>query len=476
MESNRGILTCIFFLTFVIRTQSQEIILSVNRTPGKDICTIMRCSNADSSDGRFYSITSVNFFDISKPGAPLKVASAGMRDNLGLVVIPDKIKDINGTVSTTRTLILVTLNLLNETDCLEGVFLCQINFVNKSGREDKISKDSSSADNSNCTIPKYKLSKLQEKYNIDTTKFINEKNDSVQKLSNCKKYNTTLSQKYSNLEKEFNSSKSEISTLREDLHSCEEKVTELNETGSADKAQVTRLRDELSKIDKDLRQSSFISGLMLLKIMELSTQKQIQQTCFRKKQSVMALEPVRISATTMALCDTETDEGGWVIIQRHTSGYIDFYQDWQHYKNGFGSFETDYWLGLDNIHNLNAQGYTTLRVDVVYQGVKYYAEYASFNIGDETTKYQLSIDGYSGTAMDAMKNQNGMQFSTSDSDNDINTEYSCAVRLHSAWWFNNCTDANLNGVWGAHDKTGLRWTPLTGSESVTFSEMKIRHV
>ena len=90
-------------------------------------------------------------------------------------------------------------------------------------------------------------------------------------------------------------------------------------------------------------------------------------------------------------------------------------------------------------------------------GYWYWAEYSTFSISDEVGKYQLTVDGYSGDAGDAMRsaqhaywNANGMMFSTSDSDND-NLPTNCAVVHGGGSWYNGCVvsclSKNDNGIW-----------------------------
>ena len=81
----------------------------------------------------------------------------------------------------------------------------------------------------------------------------------------------------------------------------------------------------------------------------------------------------------------------------------------------------------------------------------YFAEYSTFSISDEASKYRLTVSGYSGNAGDAMAgaqeanwNANGMKFSTPDSDNDAVDGYSCAGRRGGGWWFNHCAVSFLN--------------------------------
>ncbi|KAL9983039.1 hypothetical protein ACROYT_G005163 [Oculina patagonica] len=64
-----------------------------------------------------------------------------------------------------------------------------------------------------------------------------------------------------------------------------------------------------------------------------------------------------------------------------------------------------------------------------------YAEYASFAISDEASKYKLSLGSYSGSAGDSLSYHNGHPFSTKDQDND-SWDYNCAVQYKGAWWYN----------------------------------------
>ncbi|CAG5126902.1 unnamed protein product [Candidula unifasciata] len=178
----------------------------------------------------------------------------------------------------------------------------------------------------------------------------------------------------------------------------------------------------------------------------------------------------------LALCDTETDGGGWTIIQRRVLGNEDFYRGWDDYKRGFGTPDTDFWIGNDIIHDRTSQGYNELRIDLVYKGIKIFAHYTNFNLTDESSGYLITTGGFSGNVYDSMSIQNGYKFTTFDRDND-RSDYNCAVRYHGAWWYNSCYDSSLNGAWGDSDLTGISWhntsTTLTG---ISFTEMKIRHV
>ena len=182
----------------------------------------------------------------------------------------------------------------------------------------------------------------------------------------------------------------------------------------------------------------------------------------------------------------ETDGGGWTVFQRRKDGSVDFNREWVEYERGFGNLSSDYWLGLTSLHQLlQLNGANELRIDMKdYSGNSAYAKYSSFNVGDSNSKYTLNVSGYSGTAGDAMTasgysyyNVNGMKFSTKDQDNDKQSIGHCAGQHKGGWWFNNCHQAFLNGLYQkgfyrTWDK--ILWYTWTGQSSLAFSEMKFR--
>ena len=103
-------------------------------------------------------------------------------------------------------------------------------------------------------------------------------------------------------------------------------------------------------------------------------------------------------------CDMETDGGGWTVFQRRMDGSDDFDRGWNDYKRGFGDIDDDYWLGLTSLHQLLQPNETNeLRIDMKdYSGNSAYAKYSSFDVGDSSSKYTLSVSGYRGTAGDGM--------------------------------------------------------------------------
>ena len=165
------------------------------------------------------------------------------------------------------------------------------------------------------------------------------------------------------------------------------------------------------------------------------------------------------------------------MFQRRQDGSVDFYRGWNDYKSGFGQLTAEFWLGNDKIRRLAAARPNTLRVELEdWNGVRVYAKYGKFTIGDEQAKYRLEVGSYSGTAGDSIiAHHNNMAFSTKDRDNDRSSS-NCAVSFTGAWWYGACHHSNLNGKYlgRKYDDRGARWRGFRESLSLKFSEMKLR--
>uniref|UniRef100_A0A8W8JLR7 Fibrinogen C-terminal domain-containing protein n=1 Tax=Magallana gigas TaxID=29159 RepID=A0A8W8JLR7_MAGGI len=92
-----------------------------------------------------------------------------------------------------------------------------------------------------------------------------------------------------------------------------------------------------------------------------------------------------------------------------------------------------------------------------FNGEKAYAVYSNFSVGDETSKYKLEVNGYSGNAGDSLGLHNNMKFSTPDQDNDGNSNGNCASAYRSAGWFNRCYYANPNGQYIDSEEIGYEY-------------------
>lgn len=193
------------------------------------------------------------------------------------------------------------------------------------------------------------------------------------------------------------------------------------------------------------------------------------------------VKPENINKLMQVWCEQRHDPGGWTVIQRRMDGSVNFFRNWETYKQGFGNIDGEYWLGLENIHWLTSQGNYKLLVTLEdWSGRKTFAEYASFRLEPEADFYKLRVGRYHGNAGDSLTWHNGKQFTTLDRDHDAYTG-NCAHYQKGGWWYNACAHSNLNGVWyrGGHYRSryqdGVYWAEFRGgSYSLKKVTMMIR--
>ena len=161
-------------------------------------------------------------------------------------------------------------------------------------------------------------------------------------------------------------------------------------------------------------------------------------------------------------CNMEVAGGGWTVIQRRMDGAVDFYANWEKYATGFGDLAGDHWIGNRALHAITQEKDYILRVEMETEsGEKLLSTYQNFKVGSEKNLFALTLDvegefGYLGTTDDLLSYQNGMSFSTWDSDNSYAT-FNCAKAYASGWWFKSCTYSNLNGVFGHSEHQTIWW-------------------
>ena len=75
-------------------------------------------------------------------------------------------------------------------------------------------------------------------------------------------------------------------------------------------------------------------------------------------------------------------------------GTVNFNRTWDSYKKGFGTTDTEYWLGNDLIHLMTVNKDQKLKVEIEHGGLTAYADYSEFWISDESSKYTLHVGGF----------------------------------------------------------------------------------
>ncbi|XP_025100264.1 uncharacterized protein LOC112567710 [Pomacea canaliculata] len=209
----------------------------------------------------------------------------------------------------------------------------------------------------------------------------------------------------------------------------------------------------------------------------------VPESCrdFQKMGGKTGVYPIQMTDNTETLtvwCDMDSGDGGWLVFQRRRDGSVDFYRNWEQYENGFGNVTGEFWLGLSRLYRLTKVKPVRMRVDLgEVNGESHYAEYSSFTVGGPETNYRLNVSGYSGDVGNSLPFQNYQSFSTYDRDNDKDSG-NCAVNYHGAWWYRDCHNTNLNGLYkadGANGGDGICWGNVHNDDrSFTFSEMKLK--
>ncbi|PIK48186.1 hypothetical protein BSL78_14929 [Apostichopus japonicus] len=115
---------------------------------------------------------------------------------------------------------------------------------------------------------------------------------------------------------------------------------------------------------------------------------------------IYTIKPTNWTGDSFDVFCNITDGGGWTVFQRRVNGSVEFYRNWQSYKEGFGEMDHEFWLGNDKLYDLTIQGDYQLRIDMVNKdGALYYAKFDLFRINDESDNYKLSkLGNYSGNA------------------------------------------------------------------------------
>ena len=177
-------------------------------------------------------------------------------------------------------------------------------------------------------------------------------------------------------------------------------------------------------------------------------------------------------------CDTITDGGGWIVIQRRQDGSVDFNKNWVDYENGFGNLTGEFWYGLRAIRCLtDRRGPWELRIDYTFtNGTKGYLSYGYLRVGPDTEQYPLTISGFEGVTTDPITGThslNQMKFTTRDRNND-QAGHNCAVQGHGGnaggWWYNDCSQIHPN-----HKYNHKQTIYLNGKwHRLVFIEIKIR--
>ncbi|KFB44819.1 AGAP011197-PA-like protein [Anopheles sinensis] len=173
-----------------------------------------------------------------------------------------------------------------------------------------------------------------------------------------------------------------------------------------------KMRKEISQLTQKLNQSD----AQILNSLRAPRNKGPFKSCKDAPANVSGVYSIRLSEHAFsfeAFCEQNSFGGGWLVMQYRFNGSLDFYRNWTEYRDGFGSLDQEFWIGLERLYQLTSQGGYELLVELkAFNGSYAYAHYDEFQIGSESEQYPLKKLGtYSGTATDALASTHKVRLS-----------------------------------------------------------------
>src|SRR5688572_8305980 len=149
----------------------------------------------------------------------------------------------------------------------------------------------------------------------------------------------------------------------------------------------------------------------------------------------------------------------WIVFLYRFDGSVPFNETWINYRNGFGDPTGEYWLGLEKLTQMTNHGQYKTRFEFksIQNESWFSAEYDSFQIDPESNWYKIHVSGYAGDAGDLFEYpnplgiQNGMNFTTWDSDHDGHPTVNCCLNSgRGGWWYNSCGMLCMTNPFGSY--------------------------
>ncbi|KAH8300029.1 hypothetical protein KR044_008743, partial [Drosophila immigrans] len=227
--------------------------------------------------------------------------------------------------------------------------------------------------------------------------------------SGLHKANKEIAKKHEESDLRLQEEHKKLIKIDNDLNLCQNKVRQLNTLQESCKAQI----EKLNRTVQNNIPSSCIPGVHEIKVSGIDS--------------------------FDVLCDNQLAGPGWIVIQQRVGGNESFNKNWTAYREGFGSIERDFFLGLQKIHRLTTTQRYELYVHMIaLNGSVYHARYDNFKLSDEHHEYVLSLGKFEGNIFDALRDGENMKFSTFDRDNDLVDGANCADYYKSGWWHVKC--------------------------------------
>lgn len=175
---------------------------------------------------------------------------------------------------------------------------------------------------------------------------------------------------------------------------------------------------------------------------------------------------------------TECRNGWTVIMNRKVNDNPDYpFGDnskfMSDYINGFSHFESDFWLGLENIRNLIKEERFQLRIEAKNEEDNYSIEYDHFYIHSGPS-YSLYLGAkLSGNMDDSLSQHIGFDFYAPSSYEDLEVcrnGQECANKYKGGWWLKEFYHACLTCLFEPAETNEYHWSK---NDKLKFSEVKM---
>ncbi|XP_076451902.1 microfibril-associated glycoprotein 4-like [Babylonia areolata] len=172
-------------------------------------------------------------------------------------------------------------------------------------------------------------------------------------------------------------------------------------------------------------------------------------------QDTYTISPLQAPSPFQVNCRRVSSTRTYILDRRRTAE--SFTRSWQDYRDGFGSLDDDYWIGLENVHALTVDRDQELRVNIkVQNNSNYLLSYQNFRVSDEGSGYRLYFNTSAlNSDNDCLEPLHGVRFSTYDHDRDGSGAVNCAERKKGGFWFSGSTCSVCNPM-------GVLYQPTSG--------------
>ncbi|XP_062592511.1 angiopoietin-2-like [Saccostrea cucullata] len=126
------------------------------------------------------------------------------------------------------------------------------------------------------------------------------------------------------------------------------------------------------------------------------------------------------------------DGHSYTVILSRRNGKVDFNRSYGEYESGFGSPNTEMWLGNKYIHFLTSYRWSILRIELTYSNSSVVdVEYGHIQVLHPRYNYYLHIHDFSGNTSDMMSYLDGRRFGANDYDSG---RCGCPILASGGWW------------------------------------------